>query len=81
MGGWARRAQAEVVCKNCNTREARIGFGGGGWVGPKGTSTDCVRQFAWEYVGIILDLLYVVYAEITYNLRSTGRATWRAVNS
>ena len=39
LGGWARRAQAEVVCKNYNTREARIGFGGGGWVGPKGTST------------------------------------------
>ena len=39
QGGWARRSQAQVVCKNYNTREARIGFGGGGWVGPKGTST------------------------------------------
>ena len=24
MGGWARRAQAEVVCKNYNTRGARV---------------------------------------------------------
>jgi len=73
LGGWARRSQAQPV------RESRAVFFG--WVGPKGTSTDCVRQFAWEYVGIILDLLYVVYAEITYNLRATGRATWRAVSS
>ena len=58
-----------------------------GWVGPKVTSTTsgCVRHYAWEYVGILLDLLYVVYAEITYNQRltdrePTGRATWRAVN-
>ena len=52
-----------------------------GWVGPKGTSTGCVRQYVWEYVGIILDTLYVVYAEITYNLRGKVRATWRAVSS
>ena len=51
-----------------------------GWVGPKGTSTGCVRQFAWEYVGIMLDLLYVVYAEITYNFWGKVRATRGAVN-
>jgi len=39
LGGWARRAQAQVVCKSCNTRETRSASGGGGWVGPKGTST------------------------------------------
>jgi len=64
------------------TREPCIFFIYIGWVGPKVTSTTsgCMRQYAWEYVGILLDLLYVVYAEITYNLRSTGRATWRAVS-
>ena len=48
LGGGARRAQAEVVCKSCNTRETRIASCGGGWVGPKGTSTTsgCVRQYA-----------------------------------
>ena len=46
-----------------------------GWVGPKVTSTTsgCVRQYAWEYVGIMLDLLYMVYARITYNQRLTDR--------
>ena len=46
-----------------------------GWVGPKVTSTTsgCVRQYAWEYVGILLDLLYMVYAKITYNQRLTDR--------
>ena len=60
------------------TRESRAVFFG--WVGPKGTSTGCVRQYAWEYVGILLDLLYVVYAEITYNQRGKDRAPLIAVN-
>ena len=58
-----------------------------GWVGPKVTSTTsgCVRQYAWEYVGIMLDLLYVVYARITYNQRGkvrepSGRGSGRAVS-
>jgi hypothetical protein len=62
------------------TREPCIFFIFLGWVGPKGTSTGCLRQFAWEYVGIILDLLYVVYAEITYNFWGKVCGSRGAVN-
>jgi len=53
-------------------------------VGPKDTSTGCVRQYVWEYVGIILDILYVVYAKIgyvVYEYRSAQRGARLVLNA